>query len=119
VTIYSEMLKLALDGEPEDRRRPIGALVSEALIHRARLSDPRRGAPGSHPGPAADRVADSLAYDVALVRLCERLQLEQDLTADGDVRTARVRAEARLVERLPTLAAALDASEQAEVVDWP
>jgi hypothetical protein len=64
-------------------------------------------------------VAESLAYDAALVRLCNRLEVDHDLTGDGDARTARVRAEARLAERLPTLAAALGDHKSAEVGDKP
>ena len=64
-------------------------------------------------------MADCLAYDAALVRLCDRFELEQDLTGDGDTRAARMHAEARLAERLPTIAAALGSPEPADIVQEP
>lgn len=60
--------------------------------------------------PAADRIADCLAYDAALVRLCDRLDIQQELTADGDTGLARMRIETRLAQRLPPIAAALGGS---------
>jgi hypothetical protein len=119
VSIYSEMLKLALDGDSDRRNRPVTALVSDALACRAHLTFDPGAKPTVRPGQAADRVADCLAYDAALVRLCDRLELEQDLTGDGDTRAARRHAEARLAERLPTIAAALGSREPADVVEWP
>jgi hypothetical protein len=118
VSIYSDMLKMALDGDREDRARSIALLVSDALRCRAQLTGPGPGDPAGRPSHVAARVADCLAYDAALVRLWDRLALEQDLTGDGDTRTARWRAEARLAQRLPGLAPALLASEQADVGGW-
>ena len=119
MSIYSEMLKLVLAGDNDDVDRSVGALGSDALSSRSHLLGVRTGQPAARSGRAADRVADSLAYDAALVRLCNRLRLEQDLTGGGDTHTARVGAEARLAERLPTLAAALGGPEEAGLVDWP
>ncbi len=119
MSIYSEMLKLVLAGDDDDLDRSVGALVSDALSSRSHLMGVRKGEPAARSGRAADRVADTLTYDAALVRLCNRLGLQQDLTGGGDTHTARVGAEARLAERLPTLAAALGGPEKAGVVDWP
>jgi hypothetical protein len=105
------MLQLVLAGEGDHRDRSVGALVSDALSCRANLTGARRSQPGRRSGPVAERVADTLAYDAALVRLCNRLELQHDLTGDGDARTARVRAETRLAERLPSLASALESRE--------
>jgi hypothetical protein len=101
------MLRLVLDDDRDGRVWPVAALVAEPVKCRARLTHAGGGQPGRRSGPA-DRVADCLAYDAALVRLCDRLQLAQDLTVDGETHSARRRVEARLAERLPTLAAALD-----------
>ena len=49
----------------------------------------------------------SLAYDAALVRLCNRLGVEHDLMGGWPGLEARQQAEARLAERLPALSAAL------------
>jgi hypothetical protein len=119
VSIYSEMLKLVLDGESDRRDRSVAALISDALICRGQLTFGRGGAPAGRPGQAAERVADCLAYDAALVRLCRRLELDEDLTGDGETGAARRQTEARLAERLPTLAAALGGPEQGVVIDRP
>jgi hypothetical protein len=100
------MLTLVLDVDRDDRGRPVTALISDALTYRAHLAGVREG-PAERPSRAADRIADCLAYDAALVRLCDRLDIQQELTADSDTGLARKRIEARLAERLPTLAAAL------------
>lgn len=97
------------------RWRPWSRMHSGA----AQLTLSGTGQASGRPAQAADRVADSLAYDAALARLCDRLALEHELTIDGDVRAARWRAEARLVGRLPTLAAALGVAEQTDVVALP
>ena len=83
VSIYSEMLKLVLAGDNDDLDRSVGALVSDALSSRSHLMGVGTGQPAARSGRAADRVAESLAYDAALVRLCNRLGLEQDLTGGG------------------------------------
>ena len=117
MSIYSEMLRLVLVAESDDGDRPVAALISEVLGCRAHLTGGR--GPGPTGGEAADRVADWLAYDAALVRLCRRLELEEDLTTDGETGAARLLTEARLAERLPTLAVALGGPEPAVVIDWP
>jgi hypothetical protein len=107
MTIYSELLQLVLAREGDCRDRPVGALVSDALSCRARLTASRDGGPAGRSGQALDRMADSLAYDAALVRLCLRLGMQHHLTVDGDVTAARMVAEAGLAERLPAIAATL------------
>ncbi len=100
VSIYSELLRLVLDREGDSTSRPLGALVSDALSRRAGLT------PAGGRARAADRIGDSLAYDAALVRLCGRLGLAQELTGEGDGMAARVGAERHLADRLPSVAAA-------------
>jgi len=107
VSIYSELLRMALGDGRDGRDQPVGSLVAKALSCRARLEGAATGEALSPHANPADRVGDGLAYDVALVRLCDRLGVEHDLTGDGDGVSARDGAEARLADRLPSIAPAL------------
>lgn len=97
VTVYGELLKLALAHE-EEADRPLEEMVADVLARREALA---------HPGDAAARLAASLAYDSALVRLCRRVGVAQELTAERAGPQARRRAELALAEQLPTVHAAL------------
>jgi hypothetical protein len=98
------MLRLVLEREEPVPDQTLGELVSEALSGRARLdvgADTRAGR------ATADRIGDALAYDAALVRLCQRLSIQHDLLGDSPPNEARLDAEARLADRLPSIAVAL------------
>lgn len=100
VSVYSEMLRMAL-GEDDRADRPVAAmplpeLVGHLLACRSRLSA------GGH---AADRLARMLTYDVALVRLCDRVGVEHDLTGDLADPDGRRQVEERLAGKVPRLAA--------------
>ncbi len=97
MSVYSELLRLALaEDTPADQ--PVGDLVSRAVS----LRPSREGNASS-----ADRIADWLAYDVALVRLCERLGVEHGML-DGDAGPAsRARAEHLVATQMPSLSEAL------------
>ena len=58
--------------------------------------------------PAPERLADQLAYDLALIRACERLGIPQDLAGDGPVVPERQRVERALAEAWPREASAPD-----------
>jgi hypothetical protein len=94
LSVYSELLRLAL----ADDTSP-GRSVSE-LVTRAVTS---RGAAHAGYGPTATRIADALAYDVALVRLCERLGVPHGLTGEAAAPDARRRAELLVLEQMPAL----------------
>ncbi len=88
---------MALEQEPVSDQ-PVGDLVSRALS----LRPFRDGA-----APSADRIAGWLAYDVALVRLCEHLGVDHGML-DGEAGPAsRARAEILLAARMPSLTDAL------------
>ena len=106
MSIYSEMLRLTLQAGGDAPATSVADLVADALACRARLPAAADPAGGSHRG-SAERVGDALAYDAALVRLCNRLGVEHDLMGGWPGLEARQRAEAGLAERLPTLSAAL------------
>jgi hypothetical protein len=97
MTVYSELMRMALE---MDDRPPgsIADMVRDALSSRKSLDE------GS--GSAA-RIGDALLYDVTLVRLCERLNIDHDLVGETAGPQARRRAEDVLADRLPSLAAGL------------
>jgi hypothetical protein len=101
---------MALDRGPKRTDAPVGELVADVLTSRAALV----GTPGSkghvQRGPA-DRIGDALAYDVALVRLCDRMDISHDLAGDRAGPAARHRAEESLAERFPSIAAVLEGDD--------
>lgn len=93
MSVYSELLKLAVaqDGAGEGS---VGDLVSQALSVR----------PADRDGAAsADRLAEWLAYDVLLVRLCDRLEVRHRLLDPDAGPTSRSRAECLVSQKLPFL----------------
>jgi hypothetical protein len=97
VSVYAELVRLALERE-EFPDGPIADLVSEALFCRSALDSS---------GDAAARIGRVVAYDITLVWLCERLQIEHDLTGDSAGPSARQSAEQKLAGHLPSLKAEL------------
>lgn len=96
MTVYAELLKLTL-ADGSGPQHSLGELISDALARRETLARESDG---------ATRLAAALAYDAALVRLCDQLGLEHDLTGASAGPEARGRAEARLATQLPELQAA-------------
>ncbi len=107
VTIYSEMLRLALADAGSGTERPISELVAELLSRRPQAASAPGTAGRGAPARVAERIGDVISYDVALVQLCDRLSIEHDLTGGQTGPDERRRAEERLVQRLPSLATAL------------
>jgi hypothetical protein len=80
VTIHTELLRIALEADEHDGPEPsVEWLVAKLAECRRRLAGAKdgRSAPGRG---VADRAADLIAHDVALVRLCQRLDIDQALT---------------------------------------
>jgi hypothetical protein len=93
MSVYSELLRRAL-AEDESADASLPELVSR--LNRLRgSSDMRRD--------SASRLGDTLAYDVILVRLCDRLGIDHDLMGDHVGDGARRRAEQQLVAQMPSL----------------
>lgn len=90
MTVYAELLKLAL-AERDEAERSVGELVSDALVRHENLA---------LPGPAASRLAAELAYDRTLVHLCDRLGVAHDLLGTSARTPARRRTERALVAAL-------------------
>jgi hypothetical protein len=88
------MLRLALVAD-EPGPSSVADLVSRAVTAQARLQ-------AGH--DSATRLANSLAYDVALVRLCDRLGVEHQLAGESAGPIARKEAELLLLEQMPSLA---------------
>lgn len=103
MTVYTELLRERLGRSPEGR--PVGALVAELLVRRARLVSPS-GGPGSLPraaGAGPERLAELLDYDECLVRLCDQLGVRHDMLEPFAPPNARHEAERALTRRLPLL----------------
>jgi predicted nucleic acid-binding protein len=103
LSVYSELLRVVLEEtrDPSARENDLSALVAEALRCRDALEQSgsdRRGAAG------ADRLADSLAYDAALVRLCRHLGMSEELTSGAGGPDSRYEIEVQLAAQLPSLA---------------
>ena len=93
VSVYSELLRRALQEKVADGR-PLPDLVSEVVALR-----PTAGVWGD----VAARLGDQLAYDVALVQLCDRLGVAHALTGDLAGPLARRQAEIEIMGLLPSL----------------
>lgn len=102
MTVYSELLNIALI-EEQDETSDVAGLVAQTLRRRAELETAVR----ARPADPSSAFSYSLAYDAALVRLCRKVGVEETLTAGAMAVVARQEAEKRLVERLPSIAAAL------------
>jgi len=78
MSIHTELLRMALEADVHgtDDASTV-ELVARLLGYRRGLRD--TVAPG-HGRRAADTTAELIAHDVALVRLCGRLGIDQDLT---------------------------------------
>ncbi len=90
VTLYAELLKLALAG-PRQPEMSISELVPEAVSRREALSLTDSG---------ARRVGAEIDYDCVLIRLCDQLGLDHDLLGDTAGHNARRKAEDALAAAL-------------------
>ena len=91
--MYSELLRLALAGD-EPTESTLSDLVSQAVALRGMASAGASGAAG---------IGDALAYDVALIHLCERLGISHNMTGELAGPVARQRAERLVSELMPSL----------------
>ena len=97
LSVYSELLRMALT-QDDPFEGTVGELVSRALA--------RRPAPAGG-GRSADRIADWLSYDVALVQLCERVDVDHGMLAPEAGPASRARAESLVAARIPFFSEAL------------
>jgi hypothetical protein len=81
LTVYSELMKMALEGD-DPQSDSVADMVRDAISC--------RGALGQGEGSAA-RIGAALSYDVTLARLCERLQIDHDLAGEAAGPDARRR----------------------------
>lgn len=98
MTVYTELLRSRLERHP-DLDRPVADLVINLLLLRARVEWAKTRGVADPPG----RLLALLAYDEALVRLCERVGVPQSLLEPFPPSEAREEAEAALWRRLPLL----------------
>jgi hypothetical protein len=100
VTVYGELLQMALDADAEIADRSVNELIALVITRRQMLK--REGFLVRSETP----LVNSLAYDAALVQLCRRMGIEQTLSQSAGPEERRM-TEKRLVELLPELASAL------------
>jgi hypothetical protein len=81
VSLYSDLLRLALVELPEEAAETLATevLVDQLVQCRAMLVRTEE-APHNDARGAAEWIAELVAHDVALVRLCERVGVDQALT---------------------------------------
>lgn len=118
--MYVDLLRMVLESETGWDSRPTPELVEEVEATRQRLrlsrAEPPEAAVADGFGPAGP-IGDALAYDAALVRLCERLGVAHRLTEDAPGSGARQDAEKELTELVPRLAPAPDPSRAGHGTD--
>jgi hypothetical protein len=98
MTLYAELLKLALVQPPESPPS-LDAAACDAATRRQFLG---------RADDAASRLAAELSYDLALAELCRQLGIDHDLAGEKAGPVARRGVERRLVTTLPTLGAVLE-----------
>ena len=99
MSIYSELLRLALEQDLDADKEDVGMLAARLADRRVQLGRSRSevGPSGSR---AAEWTADLIAHDVVIVRLSERLGIAQALTDPAAAPTERDRLLAVLAERV-------------------
>ena len=97
MSVYAEMLKMALEAD-EHKDGSVPDLIDRALTCRVDLDCG---------GDAASRLARALAYDVALVRLCERVGVPHDMMGPMAGPSARRHVERALAGSVPDFSAGL------------
>ena len=96
--IYTELLEAALEQQPRTGADgSTGKLVAELITCRDRLD--RQASSRRVPGQVSAAVADELAYDIALVKLCRRVGIPTDPHAFDPPGPARRALEHALAER--------------------
>lgn len=111
MTVYTELLRDRLSRNAGGVQ-PVGALIADLLVRRARLVPPSWEGPGAVTRAVAgspQRLLELLDYDESLVRLCEQLGLEHRMLDPFSPGGAREEAERALTRRLPLLAILEDA----------
>jgi hypothetical protein len=93
---------MALSDDNSDQRS-----LPELLAHAISLRPALRDA-----GDPTARVAAAVAYDVALIRICERVNVPHGLASERAGPEARYQAEVHLLDHLPSLGGLLALDEQ-------
>lgn len=93
MSVYTELLRLVVANDAlEDD--PVESLVSQLIAARPH---------GRATDSAEDELADWLAYDAALVRLCDRLGVPHGMLGPDSGPATRSRAEELVAERVPAI----------------
>jgi hypothetical protein len=98
VPIYSQLLGVALDeGTESDEGLTIGGALATLLMHRGRLRGVRGGEPDSS-GGTLNALSNELDYDIALIKLCRRLDIQSDVHSFDPPHRERSRLEKSLAD---------------------
>jgi hypothetical protein len=97
MTVYANLLSQAL-AEDDSPEMPVGDQISSALAWRENMA---------RSVDAASRLTATLAYDLALIRLCRHFGVHEELTGPLAGPAARTRAEEALAPFVPTLGVVL------------
>jgi hypothetical protein len=106
VTVYTELLRDRLSRSAGEDH-PVGSLIADLLIRRARLVPPSRVGPGAISRAVQgcpERLLALLDYDESLVLLCDQLGVEHGMLDPFAPAGTRDEAEQALTRRLPLLA---------------
>lgn len=103
MTLYATFLLAALEDEPAGPDLSIAAQVARVMARRAAVA----GDGSTGPFSSADRVNALLAYDAALVRLCQQLGIDHHFFGPESPDVARRLTEKSVAARMPGLAAGL------------
>ena len=97
MSMYTQLLRTAIDERQRSDDRPTtGHALAEVLRCRGRLSG---GGGSSSAGWALARVADQLAYDIALIGLAQELHIECHVDGFDQPEPERARVEDALAAR--------------------
>ena len=115
LTLYASLLRAALEQDLDQEDVALAADIATLVRKRAEMLAAVGGSP---PGPAPVRARATMAYDAALVRLCQRLDIDHLFFSGPSPDAARASAEADLARRMPALSADL-LGETESVADQP
>lgn len=100
LTLYTSLLQATIEDVPDEEEEALAVGIANLLRKRAEMTAVTAG---RRPGTAPERARATMSYDAALVRLCQRLDIDHLFFAGVSPDAARAEAEAALAHRMPAL----------------
>lgn len=100
-SLHASLLKAVAEDGPGEEGISLASGIATVMARRAHLEALSTATPSA---PAAVRARATLSYDLALMRLCDTLELGHAFYDPLSPDAARAETEARLARRLPALA---------------